>query len=437
MALIAFLMDIEEGHLLPSFSLAHSLKRFGHDIVYLSVPDNEEQIRKQGFGFVAILEDIYPKGFNQRLKEFVRRKGIQRAKIDREHMGALTDELVESVFKTVKPGLIIVSCFLHVEALVLFYKFKVQPVIFTPYIRDMNSSIYQDCIDEIMDMSGNKAMRLIELAREFGVKAGSLSQLAGPLNDFCEVVACSDAIAVADRPASANFHYIGPSVFRLTEADNGPIPGSIGGDKRVIYASMGSQVTSYGDTGRRVLEMIINVMKFKEMSGMHLILAIGPEHELNEFGSVPENVTLMKWVPQTEILKVASLAITHGGLGTVKECIYYGVPMIVIPISRDQPSNARRVEACKLGIQLKPGEVTEPELFAAIRNVLGNDMIGDSVIRMQKVFRKQEESDLGAHIIEGLLEVKGGDKVEVKGGGEVEIKGSDKVEVKGRDKVKI
>jgi zeaxanthin glucosyltransferase len=413
MALIAFLIDIEEGHLLPSFSLAHSLKRFGHEVIYLSVPDNEEQIKGQGFGFVPILEEIYPKGFNRKLKQFVRKQGIETAKIERQHFEIITSELLESVFMAVKPRLIVVSCFLHIEALVLYYKFRVQPVIFTPFMREMNSSVYQDCINEIMDMSGNKAMKLLELTGSLGVTAGSLAELAGPLNDFCEVVACSDAISLGDRPASANFHYIGPSVFRLTDANKSGFPGDISGDKRIIYASMGSQVTSYGDAGRRLLEKIVNVMRCKEMSGMHLVLAIGPEHEVEEFESVPENVTLMKWVCQTDILKVASLVITHGGLGTVKECIYYGVPMLVIPISRDQPSNARRVEACKLGIQLNINEVTESDLLSAIQSVFASDIIRDSVMRMQKIFQQQEEDNLGAHIIDRLLKAKETDKVKI------------------------
>jgi UDP:flavonoid glycosyltransferase YjiC (YdhE family) len=69
-------MDIEEGHLLPSFALAHSLKRNSHQVIYISVPDNEDFIREQGFEFYPVLSTIYPKGFNERSKKAVRDRTI-------------------------------------------------------------------------------------------------------------------------------------------------------------------------------------------------------------------------------------------------------------------------------------------------------------------------------------------------------------------------
>lgn len=51
-----------------------------------------------------------------------------------------------------------------------------------------------------------------------------------------------------------------------------------------------------------------------------------------DFHSVPANALLVNYAPQTELLRKASLAITHGGTNTVKDCIFLGVPMLVFPL---------------------------------------------------------------------------------------------------------
>ena len=51
--------------------------------------------------------------------------------------------------------------------------------------------------------------------------------------------------------------------------------------------------------------------------------------------------------------KKASLFITHGGMNSLNEAIYYGVPLIVIPQDADHPFNALRVAELNLGITLK------------------------------------------------------------------------------------
>jgi UDP:flavonoid glycosyltransferase YjiC (YdhE family) len=59
---------------------------------------------------------------------------------------------------------------------------------------------------------------------------------------------------------------------------------------------------------------------------------------------------VVPWADQKRELKSATVAIVHGGLGTIKECIWAGVPMIVCPFGRDNFVNGRRVEELGLGV---------------------------------------------------------------------------------------
>jgi zeaxanthin glucosyltransferase len=65
-----------------------------------------------------------------------------------------------------------------------------------------------------------------------------------------------------------------------------------------------------------------------------------------------KNIKIMGYLPQIDFLKYADLMITHGGLGTIKECYDANVPMLVVPINKavDQNGNGVRVEVNGYGL---------------------------------------------------------------------------------------
>ncbi|MBT2521723.1 macrolide family glycosyltransferase [Arthrobacter sp. ISL-28] len=60
-------------------------------------------------------------------------------------------------------------------------------------------------------------------------------------------------------------------------------------------------------------------------------------------GPLPANVVASRFVPQLEVLARAALFVTHGGMNSVNEAMYAGVPMLVIPQGAEQPMVAGRV----------------------------------------------------------------------------------------------
>jgi UDP:flavonoid glycosyltransferase YjiC (YdhE family) len=69
---------------------------------------------------------------------------------------------------------------------------------------------------------------------------------------------------------------------------------------------------------------------------------------------VPANVEVRAWIPHAEVLPRVSLVITHAGMGTVMAAMAYGVPMVCLPMGRDQDGNAARVERLGTGRVLPP-----------------------------------------------------------------------------------
>jgi UDP:flavonoid glycosyltransferase YjiC (YdhE family) len=64
------------------------------------------------------------------------------------------------------------------------------------------------------------------------------------------------------------------------------------------------------------------------------------------------NVTVCDYVDHGRILPETDVLITHAGLGMVAAALSHGVPMVCVPLGRDQHLNATRVAAVGVGIAL-------------------------------------------------------------------------------------
>jgi MGT family glycosyltransferase len=84
---------------------------------------------------------------------------------------------------------------------------------------------------------------------------------------------------------------------------------------------------------------------------MCVIAAIGERVPLEGFVDYPSNVTVVEHAPQLDVLARASVMLTHGGMNSVSEALYFGVPLFVFPVGADQPDVAARVEASGVGIR--------------------------------------------------------------------------------------
>jgi MGT family glycosyltransferase len=118
--------------------------------------------------------------------------------------------------------------------------------------------------------------------------------------------------------------------------------------------------------------------------------------------SYPEHIILRNYVPQLEILKQADVIISHGGLNSVSEALYYGVPVIAIPLSNDQPAVAKRVTELGAGIELKMEEVTPDLLSQTVYTVLSDPSYHKNSLRIGDGFRQAGGYQKAADIIESL-----------------------------------
>jgi MGT family glycosyltransferase len=99
-------------------------------------------------------------------------------------------------------------------------------------------------------------------------------------------------------------------------------------------------------------------------------MSIGNKIELSSLQKIPDNFIVQHYIPQLEVLKHANVMISHGGLNSVSEALYYGVPVIAIPLANDQPAVARRLTELGAGVELKMEEITSEVLQSTVNKVL-------------------------------------------------------------------
>ncbi|MEM9555248.1 MAG: glycosyltransferase [Acidobacteriota bacterium] len=118
---------------------------------------------------------------------------------------------------------------------------------------------------------------------------------------------------------------------------------------RLLYAAFGSAFTA----DRRLLRALVHVVD--ERPHWRLLISLGgtfePEELERQLGPLPERVLAARWLPQLRVLRRADVAIVHGGINTIDECVLHGVPMLVYcGFETDMAGNAMRVEHWSLGL---------------------------------------------------------------------------------------
>jgi zeaxanthin glucosyltransferase len=196
----------------------------------------------------------------------------------------------------------------------------------------------------------------------------------------------------------AQFHHTGP--FHDGKGRE-PVDfpwGRITGEP-LIYASMGTILNGRADVFRTIIAALA---KHKDLQ---LVLSIGDQIDPQQLGPAPKNAIIVKRAPQLDLLKRASVCITHAGLNTVLESLAQGVPQVAIPVAFDQPGVAARIAHHRTGVVTSLDKLTADHLSALLNKVLYNSPYRDNAQRMQQAIAEANGLSAAVDIIEQSLGV--------------------------------
>jgi MGT family glycosyltransferase len=118
--------------------------------------------------------------------------------------------------------------------------------------------------------------------------------------------------------------------------------------------------------------------------------------------SPPPNASVVDWIPHHEVLPRTDVVVTHAGLSTVMAALASGVPMVCMPMGRDQPLNAQRVATLGLGIELSP-DASADAIRDAVEVVLGDEKFRQRAQSMADDIAAYGNGEAAVEELESLL----------------------------------
>jgi len=162
---------------------------------------------------------------------------------------------------------------------------------------------------------------------------------------------------------------------------------------KLIYLSMGT-------IGSADIELMKKLVKILSKTSHRYIVSKGPFYDKFELA---DNMWGQKSVPQTNVIPLVDLVITHGGHNTFNEVLFFGKPMIVMPLFIDQFDNAQRIHEKGFGTRLDAHKCTEEELISAIDKLLNDQNLKDRLSLMSSRMQTSKRLEKAAELIENLV----------------------------------
>lgn len=189
-----------------------------------------------------------------------------------------------------------------------------------------------------------------------------------------------------------NFKFVGPIIYNRNEKYDNKKFNLESINNEIIYVSLGSINSS-----EKFIKKCINAFANKDVC---VIISLGNKTKYDSIEKVPKNIFLLDWAPQLEILSKASLFISHAGMNSVNESLYFGVPLVVSPMANDQYIIADRIQELNLGTKIDMNTISSEDLYTISKETINNQKINENLIKMKCEMQNAGGTDLAVYNIE-------------------------------------
>jgi UDP-N-acetylglucosamine transferase subunit ALG13 len=175
------------------------------------------------------------------------------------------------------------------------------------------------------------------------------------------LIALSSAFDFPATRQPANMRYVGPLLDQPLWAQPWTAPWTERPGRARVLVSLS---TSF----QNQLSLLNRIIATLGQMDLDAVVTVGPAMA-QETIDAPANVAILHSAPHDSVMREVALVITHGGHGTVTRSLTHGVPLLVLPMGRDQADNAARVVARGAGLALID-TATEEEIERAVMRLL-------------------------------------------------------------------
>ncbi|MEW4455309.1 glycosyltransferase [Bremerella sp. JC817] len=395
------------GHLNPLTTLGGELQARGHDVIFLGCRMAEPIVRRAGLPFHALgPEDELSDQLEASFRALGKVTGTQGMLLTGKLFGIQSTLVRRYLPEALKAhsfdGLVIdqvaPACAVEAERLAIPYAVACNalavywdPLIPPPPLAwDYRTDWFGRFRNQMAKHAVLMAYRFLAGERKVGVDPLKLIRGGDPA-----LVHLSQQPPFFEYPRTAypqRLHFTGPWHRAARDDQAIDFPWDWLDGRPLIYASMGTLQNAVPHVFRAIIDAV------KDLP-VQLVLSKGGG-EVDVPGNIPANILLVEKAPQLRLLEKASLVITHAGMNTTLECLAYGVPMLCLPVTNDQPGVAKRVEYHGSGRVIPVQKVTTKRLRAELDRLQNDPKFQQKADQFQADIASRDGLEMAADLIE-------------------------------------
>ncbi|WDV92929.1 macrolide family glycosyltransferase [Brevibacillus parabrevis] len=380
MARVLFVNGGSEGHVNPTVGVVQELVSRGEEVVYVAIEAYRERLEQAGatvrtFDGQKFIQAFISGGRNyllQRVNGLLHTADIVIPSVLEQIKGEQFDYIIhDSMFGCGR----LLAEMLQLPAISSCTSFAQTKASFEETLEQLSREMPL----ELRKASEAEFQRLTASVQEkYGV------QIHSPYEVFCNpaplsIVYTSREFQPFAEAFDHTYKFVGPSIAPRYSQDRFDLAQIK--EKRPIYISLGTIVNHSIDFYQLCFQAFGNTEHT-------VVMSIGNKVQLADLGDIPENFLVKSYVPQLDVLQHAKLFITHGGMNSASEGLYYGVPLVVLPQGADQPVIAGQVAKLGAGLALDMQNLTASELREAAEQVLQQPSFRKAAATVSESFQR-------------------------------------------------
>lgn len=371
MAKIVFFCIPAHGHTNPTLGVVRELVSRGHEVRYYSYQMMREKIEAAGAVFVPCDGYDMERKLSPKDAARVGKDLAFSTKLLVDTTLALDDKVCADM-ERLKPDCIVA------DSMALWGK-AVAMKLNIPFVSSTTTFAFNQHSAKIMKQSrGNlfdlifsmpKVSKQVKRLREKGYPVKSVLDILGNDNNTHTIVYTSSGFQPCSETFSEKYAFVGPSIRPAADSVEKT-------REKLIYISMGT-------VNNDLVPLYRSCVSALAETEYQVILSVGELVSVEELGELPENISVFPRVDQIAVLQQADVFVSHCGMNSVNESLYFGVPLVMLPQTAEQGGVAERVSQLGAGIKADPFSVIK-----AIETVFADNTYRQNAAEISTEFRR-------------------------------------------------
>ena len=366
---IAWFCIPAHGHTNPTLGLVKALTDAGHKVWYFSFEEFRDKIESAGATFISC------DGYDFEMEDKGNADRVGKDKVYATELLVSStlalDEMTSRFVEEIRPDLVVSDSVAFWGKLAAMKHGLPYVSSTTTFAFNKHSAKYmQESAWDIAKMliTMPRINKQLKRLREKGYPVKSLLDIVQNDNDTNTIVYTSKYFQPCSETFSDRYHFIGPSIRPITK------PVEKTADK-LVYISMGT-VNQNRDFYRNCIHVL-------GQTDWQVIISMGtnPEH----YEKLPDNIQIYETVDQMAVLSVADAFITHCGMNSASEGLYFQVPLVLFPQTQEQDAVAKRVEELGAGVRLR--SISEEDVLRTLQQIIYESAYKNNAIKISESFR--------------------------------------------------